>query len=576
MKINELYKQNEEITVNSYLNKYGIQNIDDFLYPKSNQIDNYNGYYHIKNAIDLFDKHFKKLSPTYIICDSDLDGITSAVILYQYMSAMMNWHEVDWDVQILIHEGKERGLQDEKILQQIKNNPRPFVIIPDAGTNDCEQALELSNLNIDILVLDHHDIETPIALKNGIVINNQNPKNKNISKNGSGCLVTHMFLQALDNKYDNEWCHMLWDMVAISLISDSMDMSDLQNRTYYHYGIETIDDIFNPFLRTTFEKFIGNIPYTQRDISFKIVPKFNSVIRSDNNELKQKVIQGFIGIDINFKDILEKCDECHKNQIKLLDTIIDHNKDKIEEAKENNIVLLSCDDMPRSYSGLVAGKIMNICNKPTIVGKIKDDKLIGSLRSPIPLRNDLNENELVEWAFGHENSCGVSIEEKNIDKLIEYYNSLDISYEPYTDVLRAYSINDIPNTIYSLFGDNLNVLWGYGLPKPLFEIHDIIYYPSDIQILGANKRTLKLINNNISFLIFNVTKQQKADLGLGYIVDGEYYDRDNLDDTQYSLSCIGNLSINRYKNYINNQMIIDKFTSKIYTPKTVDNIFKRR
>jgi single-stranded DNA-specific DHH superfamily exonuclease len=386
-----------------------------------------------------------------------------------------------------------------------------------------------------------------------------------------------MFLQALDNRYNNEWCHMLIDMVAISLVSDSMDMSDIQNRFYYHHGIETIWDIFNPFLQATFERFIGkNAEYTQRDIAFKIVPKFNSVIRSDNNELKQQVIQGFIGINKNFSDILSKCDECHKNQIKLLDTIIDNNKEKIEQAQNNNIVLLSCDDMPRSYSGLVAGKIMNICNKPTIVGKIKDNKLIGSLRSPIPLRNDLNENDLVEWAFGHENSCGISIEEKNIEKLVEYYNSLNLSYEPCIDVLRSYSIKDIPKTICGLFGDNLNVLWGYGLPKPLFEVHDIIYYPSDIQILGSNSRTLKLINNGISFIIFNATKQQKADLGLGCIIDGEYYERDNLSDTKYCLSCIGNLSINRYKHFINNQMIIDRFNVKPYKPKTVANIFGKR
>ena len=161
--------------------------------------------------------------------------------------------------------------------------------------------------------------------------------------------------------------------------------------------------------------------------------------------------------------------------------------------------------MPRSYSGLVAGKIMNICNKPTIIGKIKDNTLIGSLRSPIPLRNELNENEYVEWAIGHENSCGISIAENNIDKLIDYYNALELSYEPHIDVLKSYSIENIPDNVFDLFGANLDVIWGYGIPRPLFEIHNIIYHPSDIQILGANKRTIKIINNGVSFLIFNVT-----------------------------------------------------------------------
>ena len=402
--------------------------------------------------------------------------------------------------------------------------------------------------------------------------------NTNISKNGSGCLVTYMFLKALDKYFDRNEADNYIDLVALSLISDSMDMSDQQNRVFYHYGLETTDNIRNIFLYKTFEKFIGlDKPYTQRDISFKIVPKFNSVVRSNNTELKQQIIECFIGCENDYDNILEKCAECHKNQIKLVDNIISNYNDDIDKASKDNIVVLSCNDMPRSYSGLVAGKIMNICNKPTIIGKIKDNTLIGSLRSPIPLRNELNENEYVEWAIGHENSCGISIAENNIDKLIDYYNALELSYEPHIDVLRSYSIESIPDNIFNLFGANLDVLWGYGIPKPLFEIHNIIFHPSDIQILGANKRTIKIINNGVSFLIFNVTKKQKADLGLGVIIDGEFYEKlDPSSEKKYILSAIGSLSVNRYKNYVNNQMIIDDFTINEYKPKTAQSVFGKR
>ena len=568
MKINTLYEPNEQITIDSYLKKCGVIDTNEYLYPIESELDNPYDYYNMPKAVRMFLKHLDCLSDTYIICDSDLDGITSTVIIYQYMKALNK----DWNIDILIHEGKERGLQDNNILKYIKNNPRDFIIIPDAGTNDREQVNEI---NADILVLDHHDIETPI--EKGVLINNQSDYNYDfisVSPYGSGCLVTWMFLKALDGRLNKEWTSYLIDLVALSLISDSMNMTDQQNRMFYHFGLETAECIQNKFLKAMFDKFIGDKPYTQRDISFKIVPKFNSVIRSDNQELKYQVIQSFINTQDDYDDILEKCNECHKNQIQLVENIINHNKENIEQAQNNNIVLLSCDDMPRSYSGLVAGKIMNICNKPTIVGKIKDDKLIGSLRSPIPLRNELNENEFVEWAIGHENSCGILIEKDNINKLIDYYNSLNLSYEPHIDVLMSYSINDIPNSIFDLFGDNLDVIWGYGIPKPLFEIHDIIYEPQDIQILGTNKRTLKIINNGISFIIFNVTKQQKADLGLGYIVNGEFYE--NIKTSKMCLSCVGNLSINRYKNYVNNQMTIDNFEVKEYIPKTVENVFKRR
>ena len=571
MKINEIFKNNEEITIDSYLEKCGVKNIKEFIKPhipfEKPEIDNWFDYYNMDKARNMFIKHYNFKTPTYIICDSDLDGITSTAFIYMYMKALKE----DWDIEILIHNGKERGLQDENIFQQIKSNPRGFIIIPDSGTNDRDKANELKGL--DILVLDHHDIETPI--ENGILINNQSDKNKNISKNGSGCLVTYMFCKSLDDYFNNDWCHWNMDLVALSLISDSMNMADQQNRNFYHLGLETIDCVLNTFLESTFLRFIGNKPYTQRDISFKIVPKFNSVIRTENQELKRKVIECFTYECEDIGDILDLCENCHKNQIALVDNIINNNKDNIENANKNNIVVLSCDDMPRSYSGLVAGKIMNLCGgKPTIVGKIKDNQLLGSLRSPIPLRSDLDSNELVEWAIGHENSCGISINKDNVDLLVEYYNNIKISYEPHIDVLRSYSINTIPNSIYELFGANLDVLWGYGIPKPLFEIHDIIYYPNDIQILGSNKRTVKIINNGLNLLLFNVTKQQKADLGLGYIVDNEFYE--NIKTEKMCLSCVGTLSVNEYKGYKNNQMIIEDFKVIKYKPKTVNSVFRKR
>ena len=564
MQINKLYNDNEIITLDSYLMKYGIFDVEEYLHPYYNELDDPFNYCNMALGVEMFQKHLDNLSDTYIICDADLDGIVSTVIMYQYMKALNK----NWNIKILIHEGKERGLQDDIIFQHLKNEPRPFLIIPDAGTNDREQANKL--LDTDILVLDHHDIETPI--QHGILINNQADNfdfPTSISKNGSGCLVTWMFLNALDIRLNNNWVNYLVDLVALSLVSDDMNMTDQQNRIFYHYGLETIDCVQNQFLMAIIKKFIGDIPYSQRDISFKIVPKFNSVIRTKNQELKYQIIQAFCG-EIDIEPILDLCAECHKNQIETVTNIIERHEKEISEISNNNLVIFSCDDMPRSYSGLVAAKISNICDgKPTIVGKNIDGDLLGSLRSPIPLRGDLNKNELVTWARGHEESCGISIPINNVQSLVDYYNTLELSYEPHIDVLQSYSIESIPNYIYDVFDSSTDVLWGKGIPKPLFEVHNIIIYPSNIQVLGGNKRTLKICCNNLNILIFNATKQNKKDLGIE--------DIDNPKTEPIKLSCIGTLSINNYvskygKVYTNNQMIVDKY--EIHKIKTQKDVFK--
>ena len=564
MQINKLYKDNEIITLDSYLMKCGITDTEEYLHPYYNELDEPFNYYNMGLGVEMFQKHLDNLSDTYIICDSDLDGIASTVIVYQYMKALNK----NWDVKILIHEGKERGLQDETIFQHLKNEPRPFLIIPDAGTNDREQANKL--LDVDILVLDHHDIETPI--EHGILINNQ-ANNFDfptpISKKGSGSLVAWMFLSALDARLNNNWANYLIDLVALSLVSDDMDMTDQQNRMFYHYGLETIDCVQNQFLIAIIKKFIGDNPYSQRDISFKIVPKFNSVIRTKNQELKYQIIQAFCG-EIEIEPILDLCAECHKNQIETVANIIERHEKEISEISDNNLIVFSCDEMPRSYSGLVAAKISNICDgKPTIVGKNIDGELLGSLRSPIPLRSDLDKNELVSWAMGHEESCGIGIPINNVQPLVDYYNTLKLSYEPHIDVLQSYSIENIPDYIYDVFDQSTDVLWGKGIPKPLFEIHNIIIHPNDIQILGGNKRTLKMFCNGLNILIFNATKQDKKDLGIG--------DIDNPKTEPIKLSCVGTLSINNYvskygKVYTNNQMIVDSY--EIHKIKTKKDVFK--
>lgn len=572
MKFHELYKENEEITLNSYLIKNGVKDVEEFLSPIGKYLDNYFDYYNINDAIEMFKKNIGK--DTYILCDSgDTDGITSTVIMYQYMKNIDN----DWNIEILIHEGKERGLQDEVLFNHIKENPRPFLIIPDSGSNDLEQSIELSN--IDILVLDHHTIMTPI--QNGVLINNQDERN-NVSRYGSGCLVTHKFLWALDKTFNFEFTSAQYiDLVALSLISDIMNMADEQNRTYYHYGLETFDCIQNEFLKALFTRFIGDgKAYTQTDISFKIVPKLNSICRSKNQEYKYILINAFLGIyNSDIDEILDLCATAHKNQQVLVEEIIDNNINEITKVSKNKLVIFACDDMPKSYSGLVAGKIMDISGgKPAIVGKIIENNFIGSLRSPIPLQGELDNNNLVEWARGHEQSCGISIPKDNIDELVKYYNNFLTSYEPHIDVLKSYNIDSIPYNLFKLFGSYTNVLWGNGLPQPLFGITNIKYYPIDIKILGSNKRTLKLTINGISILIFNVTKKDKERLGLGYINEENNF-VNNINKKQKILNIVGTVGVNVYigrygKTYINNQIIVDKFEVKEYNVITKEKLFK--
>lgn len=555
MNINELFKKDEEITLESYLKKCNIKDIKEFCSPSGKYLDNCFLYEDIRSAVAEVKYLLNYSNSTIVIVqDADLDGICSTVILYQYLSNL----NPNWNIRILIHKGKERGLSDEDIMNDIILLHPDLVFVPDAGTNDKIQAEELCKADIGLVVIDHHNYDTPI--EKGILINNQNPNYK-VQRDGSGTLVTHKFLQAMDIEFNLNWSSFCIDLVALSLISDSMNMNNMENRTYYHYGLETIDCVQNEFLRQCMFKFIGDKEYTQRDIAFKIVPKFNSIVRSKDQILKQRLIYAFLGQD-NIEEVLDLCAEAHKNQIETVNNIIEANVGKIKEITDNNLIILSCDDMPRSYSGLIAGKVMNMCdNKPTIVGKIIDGEFIGSLRSPIPLQEDLDKNELIEWCHGHAESAGICIKEENIDNIVEYYNGLNLSYSPQIDVLQSYSINNIPNYLFNEFGANMDVIWGKGLEQPKFHI-TLEYNPIDFTIMGKSKTTLKLKQNGIDIMWFFTDKKKKEKLKIGYINEGGDFIENPFVDTIYKLEIIGTLGINVWNNRTTNQIIVEDFEVK--------------
>ena len=555
MNVNELFKKDEEITLESYLKKCNIKDIKEFCSPSGKYLDNCFLYEDIRSAVAEVKYLLNYSNSTIVIVqDADLDGICSTVILYQYLSNL----NPNWNIRILIHKGKERGLSDEDVMNDIILLHPDLVFVPDAGTNDKIQAEELCKADIGLVVIDHHNYDTPI--EKGILINNQNPNYK-VQRDGSGTLVTHKFLQAMDIEFNLNWSSFCIDLVALSLISDSMNMNNMENRTYYHYGLETIDCVQNEFLRQCMFKFIGDKEYTQRDIAFKIVPKFNSIVRSKDQILKQRLIYAFLGQD-NIEEVLDLCAEAHKNQIETVNNIIEANVGKIKEITDNNLIILSCDDMPRSYSGLIAGKVMNMCdNKPTIVGKIIDGEFIGSLRSPIPLQEDLDKNELIEWCHGHAESAGICIKETNIDNIVEYYNGLNLSYSPQIDVLQSYNINNIPNYLFNEFGANMDVIWGKGLEQPKFHI-TLEYNPIDFTIMGKSKTTLKLKQNGIDIMWFFTDKKKKEKLKIGYInEDGDFIENPFV-DTMYKLEIIGTLGINVWNNRTTNQIIVEDFEVK--------------
>ena len=556
IKVNSLFKDTKDINIVTYLQKHNIQDVEEFLTPTGKYIDDYSIFIHMEQAVNCGYEHINKNSPIYIVSDADVDGVTSTVILYQ---ALKHWN-ANLDIEILIHEGKERGLDDEKILNHIKQSPRPLVFIPDAGTNDVKQHKELhEEYGIDIIVLDHHNLNKEnysqaMDSGNAIIVNNQL---QDCNKDGSGCLVTHKFIHAMDNMYGTIVYQDLLDLVGLSLVADSCNLASQENRAYLYFGL--LNQITNPFLQMLVDDYMKGEITVLKDLSFKLIPKINSVVRSTDQELKMNVLKAFIGEDkeLDLKSISKACAKAHRDQQKNVAKITEEVIPLIND--NDKVILVEYQDMLQSYTGLVAGKISGEYQKPVIMAKVKGvpwkgnlvAKLVGSLRSPIPMQTLLNKCPYVDWCSGHEESAGIQIDLDKIDDLKKYLSTLNLSTETVHDVCAVYDFNN--TELFGIF-EPYKTLFGQGLPMPLFAIKNIRINGAEIQAIGKARTTIKFNYKGLDFIMFFKSHDWQKENHIG-------------ENIELNISVIGELGINEYNGNTSNQVIVSTFEATPVTEK---------
>ena len=90
--------------------------------------------YELRNmaiGLDLFDWHIKHDSNIHIIIDSDVDGLTSASMMWFYIKELTG-KEPTFDT----HDGKQHGLYED-IVERIPEDTN-LLIMPDASSSDYE------------------------------------------------------------------------------------------------------------------------------------------------------------------------------------------------------------------------------------------------------------------------------------------------------------------------------------------------------------------------------------------------------------------------------------------------------
>lgn len=456
----------------------------------------------------------------YLLVDCDVDGLTSAAIIYNYIHA---WTIPANPIYIGHHSGKQHGVKVDNVPEGTT-----LVLTPDAGSNQYEEHQQLKKMGIDVLVIDHHHAEK--YSEDACVINNQ-LSGRFPSKGLSGAGVVYKFCQYLDSILGLKKANDFIDLAALGCVADMMDLRDEEVQYIVSRGLKRIK---NEGFKAVIDKqsFVlkNRTQLFPVDVSFYIAPLINAITRVGTIEEKELM---FLAFTQGTKELQSKkrgaaSDEietaadmfarvavnARSRQNREIENAMDLLIGRINEFDLDNdklMVLYTKDEdkVNRDITGLVAMKLTKLYDKPVLLLKESDDEVYkGSGRG-------LNDSELkdfrafcdnsgfFELAQGHAGAFGAWIPKSKVHPFLSYANQelsdIDFGQNTYfvDYVFEKNEITELANLILDI---DTGEFFGQGVEEPRVIAKEIVVKQEDIFFMKNN--SLKFSYKGIDFAVF--------------------------------------------------------------------------
>lgn len=551
--------------IKTILNNRGIEDWEAYINLCCASRDSYADLTNIDKAIELFDKHFQNKDPIGILMDNDVDGVTSATIMYQYIKSL----DEDYDVQVYVHEkNKSHGLSDRDFtIGNIK-----LLIVPDAGTNDIAEHKELVDKGISCICLDHHHASVDISKSSAIIVNNQtSPLYSN--KDCSGAAITLEFCRALDDMYWENIADNFLDLNAVANVCDIMNLTSFETRAMVEEGFGRINNTMLKYIIEA-QSFSMKGKINPHTVGFYVGPLVNAFIRLATYEERQLLIKAFCEIDDETFLYTKRGEDfpieenIYEHVVRLMQSYKgkqDRMRKKAQPiltAKGNKTDKVAIIDatgiIDTGLTGVVAIRVAEDLNAPTLLLQRRDDDTYGGSgrnfdNSPIEDFRALVEScPYTDFAQGHNSAFGIGIPVENVELARDWFNEqladIDMDKVYLVDfVLDAEEID--VNFVRDI--DRLDWVWGTGVKEAKVVVKDITIKRSDAHIQGKDHNSVYFMVEDIKFVQFNMSSNNPL---LEWV--SEWGD----DDEELTLTVVGEASINDYKNQLTPQFIIQDLT----------------
>jgi single-stranded-DNA-specific exonuclease len=493
-------------TTSQILIHRGIKTLDEaraFLRPSLDDLHNPFLLPDMESSVQRIEKAIKQKEKILICGDYDVDGITGTALLLKFLK-FLGAH-VDFYIPNRLTEGYGLHLN---AIQKAQQEGVKLLLSVDNGTTAFDEVAMIRNLNMDIIITDHHcpsENRLPEAFS---IINPKLPQSKYPFHDLSGAGVALKLAWALGEKYcslgqkkSSEFKDLLKEMIALSTLGTISDVVPLmgENRILAKFGLEALAEAKSPGLHALLEiAGIRDKTLKTKDISFKIAPLLNAAGRLGDADICLRLFQTNCSVEA-YK--LSK--SLSKQNIKRRDMCREIYQDalrKIQSEKigEDPVWVLHSPDWHPGLIGVVASRLVSEFYRPVVLISIEGEKGKGSCRSvyEFPIYPLLQEaNALLVKFGGHMLAAGFEIEKKNISlfqkKLNELSQSTASSFStPQIHIDGEVSFDQLNLSLVKELEDFAP--FGHNNKKPLF-------FTNSIQIVGKPK---KIGSRNSHLLIY--------------------------------------------------------------------------
>ena len=369
--------------------------------------------------------------------DYDVDGITSTVVLYDFLK------KVGADVHYILphRENDGYGLKDYFIRQFQKDGVKLLITV-DCGTSNSKEVALANQLDIDVIITDHHTIPEmlPAALA---IINPRHPECKYPNKEICGAGVAYKLVAALAPHYlsdeeMNQYLNKQLSLVALGLIADCVPLLD-ENRILTKQGLASLQAGSHPSVLSLLESAgISPDKLNSMAVGFYIGPRLNAAGRLDTPNHALELLLG----DLEKIKLLNQLNRQRQTIVKKYLADIMATLDEKEDIPP--IIIIYNPEWRVGTLGLIAGKITEHYQRPAIVMQDRGEELVASCRSvnDFDITTFLREEtgDLFTVFGGHKLAGGFTLPKDNLDEFLQRIQRANKEYIDPNDFVNTLNI----------------------------------------------------------------------------------------------------------------------------------------